>query len=304
MARNPYYRDYKNRNNLKYFIANTNYPKTGGMKLKYENDGYTPRFYNNPGNLEDTKWAGGIGLYAFHRDKKAKKRNEQTKPFTIFDSPEMGYRALALVLKKNVARNKTIGELIDTYAPGFENETEEYKASIAQQLGLPDVNTRFKTEHILPAMKAITRHENNENNESYYTDEMAEEGYKLANDLPNLAEGVTYAHLKSSSGGPIGTDSSSMDLGTMLPDGMLDQSMRKIYDKNDLINNNVDRNNPEFDKNMDLVRLDESNSEYRIKEGLEDRGISQSDIMGGSTGAMDTTPDPLDVATDSLITGK
>ena len=105
-------------------------------------------------------------------------------------------------------------------------------------------------------------------------------------------------------GGPVGTDARSMDLDTMLPDGMLDQSMRKIYDKNDLINNNVDRNNPEFDKNMDLVRLDESNSEYRIKEGLEDRGISQSDIMGGSTGAMDTTPDPLDVATDSLITGK
>lgn len=106
--------------------------------------------------------------------------------------------------------------------------------------------------------------------------------------------------LTPADGGPVGTDARSMDLGTMLPDGMLDQSMRKIYDNNDLHGQEYDQDDGDFMPTLDTFGLNESNSEYRI----EDKGISQSDIMGGSTGAMDTTPDPLDVANDSLIIGK
>lgn len=95
---------------------------------------------NNPGNIRKNikfKWRGEVG--------------QDDKGFVKFDSPENGFRAMSIILKKYYRDNtnppgtpvngyglKTIREIIYRYAPPSDkNPSEKYAQTIAKRLMVP-----------------------------------------------------------------------------------------------------------------------------------------------------------------------
>ena len=82
--------------------------------------------YNNPGNLEKGQgYAGETGkTYA----------NDRERPFVVFDSPEMGVRALAMDLQTKIKRHEgDVNKIIAQYAPDNENDTKKYQEFVKQK---------------------------------------------------------------------------------------------------------------------------------------------------------------------------
>lgn len=111
---------------------------------------------NNPGNIREylgdaTAWKG-------------ERRTDDDPEFEEFDTPEMGIRALAKVL---LAYNKrygirTVRGYITRWAPGNENNTEAYIRSVADRMGVGDVEPIDLTNrHTMQKLvQAIIWHEN------------------------------------------------------------------------------------------------------------------------------------------------
>lgn len=106
---------------------------------------------NNPGNIRKsaTVWAG-----------QAPPEAQVDKAFVIFTAPEYGIRAMAKILRNYFARGTdTIREVISTWAPASENDTQAYIASVANKLGMsPD--QRLSAMDLPKLIPAIIHHEN------------------------------------------------------------------------------------------------------------------------------------------------
>ena len=123
---------------------------------------------NNPGNIR-------------HGDKWAGRTDDQPDPsFVKFKSPEYGIRAMARILLQYEKRGiNTPREIISTWAPSVENDTDAYVRSVCdacnfdedQILDLDDCET------ILPLIKAIIKHENGK---QPYKDTVILDGLRLA----------------------------------------------------------------------------------------------------------------------------
>jgi hypothetical protein len=105
---------------------------------------------NNPGNIRhgNSNWQG-------------QSATQTDTNFVQFATPESGIRALAKLLTGYRARGlDTIRKIITRYAPGNENDTEAYIASVAASTGIhEDVVLAFPSA--LPALvSAIIKHEN------------------------------------------------------------------------------------------------------------------------------------------------
>jgi hypothetical protein len=112
----------------------------------------------NPGNIRGTangkplaSWQGQVGL---DRD-----------GFVIFASPELGLRALALLLLTYESKHglRTITGIISRWAPGNENDTAAYIAVVAAACGVrPDDRIILSGDrHMLGLLiRAIVKHEN------------------------------------------------------------------------------------------------------------------------------------------------
>ncbi len=113
--------------------------------------------YNNPGNLEKGQgYAGETGkTYA----------NDRERPFVVFDSPEMGVRALAMDLQTKIKRHEgDINKIIAQYAPDNENDTKKYQEFVKQKLKkdkVTDKDLKF-------LVQAIIEKENKPEVASYY----------------------------------------------------------------------------------------------------------------------------------------
>lgn len=124
---------------------------------------------NNPGNIEFSEgvnWRGQTG---------------SDGRFAQFESPALGIRALARVLKnyKRIHGITTILDVINRWAPPVENDTGAYVRSVAKASGFaPDEEIDLENPEVLfKIIPAIIRHENGK---QPYEDEVIREGITLA----------------------------------------------------------------------------------------------------------------------------
>lgn len=153
---------------------------------------------NNPGNIEwGSQWQG------------LRPESERTdNRFAQFNDPVFGIRALACVLityqdkrkAKDGSRIDSIKEIIERWAPSFENDTDSYANSVAALLdGVgPDdeVIDVHNFEHLRQIVEGIIRHENGrgplKTGNSWYTTTQIEEGLRRAG-VVNKATAKTKA---------------------------------------------------------------------------------------------------------------
>lgn len=104
---------------------------------------------NNPGNIRHTQdqWAGMASA--------------QSDPeFVQFISPEFGIRAMAKILKNYMARGiVNLSQVISTWAPPTENNTQAYVADVARHSGL-DPNSKLSAVDLPALIPAMIQHEN------------------------------------------------------------------------------------------------------------------------------------------------
>jgi len=86
-----------------------------------------PTVYNNPGNVERTQgWAGMVPDTGYGSEDR----------FAVFDSPQMGLRALMVDLSTKVKnQGGDLREMITRYAPPSENPTEKYYEYVKGKVG-------------------------------------------------------------------------------------------------------------------------------------------------------------------------
>ena len=127
--------------------------------------------FNNPGNIEQgQEYAGETGeTYA----------NDRDRPFVVFDSPEMGVRALAKDLTTKIKRHKgDIEKIITEYAPNNENDTQDYINFVKSNLGGKDIVTE---NDIANLTKAVILKENKKDIAlSYLVNDIFDTGIKLS----------------------------------------------------------------------------------------------------------------------------
>lgn len=106
---------------------------------------------NNPGNLEDGKFARDNG--AIGSDGR----------FAIFPDTATGFNAMVNLLSTNAYQKLTVEGTINRYAPPSENKVENYLQSIERQTGFPRSTpmNNLSKDNLLQLAKAIAKHEGN-----------------------------------------------------------------------------------------------------------------------------------------------
>lgn len=104
---------------------------------------------NNPGNVEHTRdhWKG--------------MSEEQPNPtFVSFISPVYGFRAMARILMGDFDKGlTTVTQLISSWAPASENDTQAYIQDVCQRLNVGPGDPLDLPNRLLDLMTAITHHE-------------------------------------------------------------------------------------------------------------------------------------------------
>ena len=125
-----------------------------------------PTMFNNPGNIEIGQgYAGETG-------------DTYADRFAVFDSPQMGVRALGRDLKTKIKRfDGDLFSIINQFAPDNENDTNNYYEYVRDQVGSDTI-----TENDLGAVvRAIIKMENKpEIAAQYLDDSVINEGLELA----------------------------------------------------------------------------------------------------------------------------
>ena len=134
-----------------------------------------PTMFNNPGNIEIGQgYAGETG-------------DTYADRFAVFDSPQMGVRALGRDIKTKINRfDGDLQSIINQYAPPNENDTDNYFEFVRDQVGSDTI-----TESDLGAVvRAIITMENKpEIAAQYLNDSVFNEGLELAQ--MSFDQGVT-----------------------------------------------------------------------------------------------------------------
>jgi len=131
---------------------------------------------NNPGNLN---FAGQTG---------ASKETGPSGRFAVFGSMQEGVAALVKQIGLYVKRGKnTIRQIIETYAPAFENDTGAYISAVSRALGIgPDDPLDVDNiQQIGSLVRAIATHENGK---GYLSEADISGGFKLARGIPNATQ--------------------------------------------------------------------------------------------------------------------
>lgn len=141
----------------------------GGIANLWTRDNDTaeqPTMFNNPGNIEIGQgYAGETG-------------DTYADRFAVFDSPQMGVRALGRDLKTKIKRfDGDLFSIINQFAPDNENDTNNYYEYVKDQVGSDTI-----TENDLGAVvRAIIKMENKpEIAAQYLDDSVINEGLELA----------------------------------------------------------------------------------------------------------------------------
>ena len=133
---------------------------------KGEKEESKPTVFNNPGNIEIGQgYAGETG-------------DTYADRFAVFDSPQMGVRALGRDLKTKIKRfDGDLFSIINQFAPESENDTDNYYQFVKEQVGSDTI-----TENDLGALvRAIIKMENKpEVAAIYLNDDIINEGLELS----------------------------------------------------------------------------------------------------------------------------
>lgn len=110
----------------------------------------------NPGNIDfnpANKWQGQVGI----------ETTGSPPRFAVFESPEYGIRALAMLLNTYQDRHglRTVRGIINRWAPPVENVTSAYVAAVSRHIGVgpDDVVDMHSHAHLRPMVEAIITHE-------------------------------------------------------------------------------------------------------------------------------------------------
>ena len=135
------------------------FPGIGTTRMYVGNDGNIYEFSggsrawrnNNPGNLEDGKFARDNG--AIGSDGR----------FAIFPDAMTGFNAMTSLLSTSPYQNLTIEGAINRYAPPNENNVENYLKSIERRTGFPRSKpmNNLSKDNLLKLAKAMKKHEGN-----------------------------------------------------------------------------------------------------------------------------------------------
>lgn len=121
---------------------------------------------NNPMNLRitNTAWNGKV--------------KGDDKSFETFSNPRYGIRAGAKVLLNYQSLHglNTVDEIINRFAPPFENNTNAYAEHVASALGVGVHERIIVADNLEPLVNAIIKHENGVNP---YSDETIKGGLAL-----------------------------------------------------------------------------------------------------------------------------
>lgn len=97
--------------------------------------------------------------------------------FEVFQSPVYGYRAGARIIQSYNRRGiTTLGDIISTWAPSNENDTESYIASVEKNTGFNRFTVITQTR-LVDLFAAMTLHENGQ---QPYSRETIQQGINLA----------------------------------------------------------------------------------------------------------------------------
>ena len=122
----------------------------------------------NPGNIRHgaSQWQGMSDV-------------QTDKSFVQFDNAIYGIRAVAKLLKNYQTRYglNTIEEIISRWAPPSENITGAYVKHVAEAANVNPREPINVSDHLLPIVKTIIKHENGINP---YSDETIKKGISLA----------------------------------------------------------------------------------------------------------------------------
>jgi hypothetical protein len=126
--------------------------------MDYRNQADLPRGIrnNNPGNIKmGDSWQGSAG---------------DDGTFIIFADMSWGTRALATALTNMQKRGvNTIQDIISTWAPASENNTNAYVNAVSKDMGIPPSEVLSMDQDTLASlMRAIINHENGAVNSSTY----------------------------------------------------------------------------------------------------------------------------------------
>ncbi len=123
--------------------------------------------FNNPGNVEGSDWAGVTG-----------EGYGENNRFPVFDSPEMGVRAMMRDIGTKIKRHDgNIDAIISQYAPPNENDTEAYIKFVQNTVG----KKKVALSDLKEMASAIITYENTPETASYYTQpEIMDAGFELA----------------------------------------------------------------------------------------------------------------------------
>ncbi len=125
---------------------------------------------NNPGNIRLTNdsWKG---LQAVQNDPE----------FFQFSHPRYGFRAMARILTNYQRRGlTTLREMISTWAPHNENDTNAYVRFVAKEINVSADTELDLDRYLFPLVKAIAKFENGNRFADFYGDITIQEGIALA----------------------------------------------------------------------------------------------------------------------------
>jgi len=124
---------------------------------------------NNPGNLIYTtiKWNG-----------KLPKEQNKDRRFEMFIAPVYGVRAMIKDLKHDIEKGKsTVPQLIEEYAPRFENNTDNYINTVCKELKVSKTAKLLPTKNTLRLLVlSISKVENGGN---YVSNDLFEQAYSM-----------------------------------------------------------------------------------------------------------------------------
>ena len=132
---------------------------------------------NNPGNIRISKadWQGKVG---------------NDGEFEIFDTPEMGARAMAKLLTNYQRRHglKTVNSIINRWAPSSDNnDPVGYAKRVANSIGVdPDeeIDLRSNPELLRNMMSHMINVEGGRGANKYFTNDIIDSGIALASGKP------------------------------------------------------------------------------------------------------------------------
>ena len=141
--------------------------------------------FNNAGNIEV-----GQGFAGETGETYANDRKDDKKPFVVFDTPQMGMRAIFRDIRHKIKKHDGIlWNIVSEYAPPNENNTEIYFKKLQRAV---NGETMINETHLLPIVRAIITHENKPEVSNYYLQDknLIKEAYQLS--TMSFDSGVGY----------------------------------------------------------------------------------------------------------------